>query len=135
MLDQRAGRVLQALGYDRGLYTVSDVNGAISISYWDSSNGLQPDETTINNYATDATPLPSGQNFSGWLAEHGGNATLTAKKLGKDIIDASTGEGILERAILKVIKDEINILRSLHALANRSDAQIKNAILAEIDAA
>lgn len=126
-----AGQVLTALGYEPVTDCGIEADGTLT---WYHSDP-QPTEQQLNDWATDTTPLPSGQLFSVWRAEHGGDATLTAKRIAKEIFDQSTGEGVLLRSIMELVRDELNILRSQHSLASRTNEQIKTALLAKINAA
>lgn len=52
--------------------------GGVIALVW--TNGQpEPTEQQITDWATDAATLPSGQLFSAWLAEHGGDDIATAK--------------------------------------------------------
>ena len=123
------GPVLQALGYDPltdcELYHIGN---AIVIRVWNHAD-LQPAEQQVIDYANDVTPLPSGQLFSQWLAEHGGDPVATFRRQAKEALDkqSSETEGLI-RALALVVLDEINTLRGQHALAPRTAQQLRDAI-------
>ena len=75
----------------------------------------QPTEQQINEWATDAAPLPSGQLFSVWLAEHGGDALLTLRRLAKEALDEQeAGDHALIRAVVIELLDYCNAQRQQH---------------------
>ena len=123
------GPVLQALGYDPltdcELYHIGN---AIVIRVWNHAD-LQPAEQQVIDYANDVTPLPSGQLFSQWLAEHGGDPVATFRARAKAALDraSSEQEGLL-RAALLVVLDELNSLRAQHSLPARTPEQLRTAI-------
>uniref|UniRef100_A0A6M3IGV0 Uncharacterized protein n=1 Tax=viral metagenome TaxID=1070528 RepID=A0A6M3IGV0_9ZZZZ len=126
-------QVLLALGFELDSdfeCTSSDSGTRLK---WKSQT-TQPTEQQISDYAADVTSLPGGQLFSIWLAEHGGDTTLTARRIAKEYIDqADDANYALTRALGLVVLDEINTLRGQHSLAPRTKAQLKAAIKAKID--
>lgn len=100
--------VLISLGYELLTdFTCETIQGVITITEWSHADP-QPTEQQINEWATDTTPLPSGQLFSQWLSEHGGDATITAKRLAKELYDDQKQQGRQIRAALQVVVDEFN---------------------------
>lgn len=130
--------VLRAMGYTPGAidendFIAANVNGEVSIE-WNHTDP-QPTEQQINDYAADVTPLPSGQLFSEWQTEHGGNALATLRRQAKEALDGQDRDHqALIRALALVVLDEINTLRAQHALAPRTANQLRNAIKARITA-
>lgn len=63
-------------------------DGPVEIETWNESLGPQPTEQQVNDWATDAAALPSGQTFSEWEAEHGGDVLATAKRKIREALDS-----------------------------------------------
>lgn len=86
-------------------YTVSNVGSGQFISRWDEVVlGPQPSQATIDATATNPA-------FLSWLESHGGNPTLTLRRVSKDIINLVQAEEVSLRAVAGVATDEINLLR------------------------
>jgi len=132
-------------------YSVSDSGNGQEISFWDEGVlGPQPSQATIDATATDPA-------FLAWLQSHGGDATLTRRRLAKEAINLLQDNEVLIRAVAAVTADEVNIIRQWLAdfktqtalassLANlqtrvaalpatplRTLAQIRTAIASKID--
>lgn len=134
-----SAEILRALGYIPGAhdgesdFVLRNALGVITLT-WNHADP-QPTEQQINDYASDTTPLPSGQLFSQWQAEHGGDAVQTLRRKAKEALDDQAAEQFaLSRAIALVVLDEINLLRAEHALAARTPAQLRNAIKSKLTA-
>ena len=131
------GRILDAAYFDgvtRYWEVESEPGGTVAIRSWTHPTESQPTEQQINDWATDAAPLPSGQLFSVWLSENGGDATLTAKRQAKEALTADTVQGRYNRALARVLLSEINALRAQHSLAARTEQQFFTAITNQIAA-
>lgn len=61
------------------------------------------------------------------------SSTTAMRAGGATIVTAAYDHGILFRALVKLIVSELNILRNLHSLANRTEAQVRTAIINEIN--
>jgi hypothetical protein len=84
----------------------ADALGAQSISRWDAAAlGAQP---TPQQLADAIASAP----FLAWLAEHGGDAGLTQRRLAKELYDALDAEARALRAVVVLTVDELNDLRS-----------------------
>ena len=109
-LPTNTGGVLFASGYEPPDVVVSiDAAGTVSME-WNHADP-QPTEQQITDWSTDAAALPSGQLFSAWLAEHGGDAIATAKRIAKELQDSDAETARIIRAVVKLTVDEINSLR------------------------
>ena len=105
--------VLTAIGY-RPLVDFLCTSGETVTLQWLHVDP-QPTEQQINDWATDAAPLPSGQLFSVWLAEHGGDALLTLRRLAKEALDEQeAGDHALIRAVVVELLDYCNTQRQQH---------------------
>lgn len=96
---------------------LSSVSGFDSI-YWDISG--------------DAVSLANGGERNSRDAEIAAAQVTASKEFEKSRLDDIQGERVL-RGIVKVLVDELNILRSQHSLPDRTLAQARTAILNEID--
>ncbi len=128
------GSVLAAIGYELDDFICWTDGGGVTSLQWNHADP-QPTEQQVNDWATDAVALPSGQLFSQWQAEHGGDPQLTFRRQAKEALDkqASDTEGLI-RALALVVLDEINILRGQHLMAPRTADQLRNAIKGKITA-
>ena len=60
--------------------------------------------------------------------------TANARVLAKAILDQALADNsMILRAVVEIIRDEINLLRAEHSLAARTNAQIKTAIQNKVD--
>ena len=100
------------------------------IQNWEDES-IQPTDQEIIDAGNDLTTV-NGQLFSQWYAENGGDVTLTLRKTASDALDKINSNEALIRALAFVVMDEINILRAQHSLADRTPAQLRNAIKAKI---
>ena len=111
MLPNNTGTILTALGYEPLTdFECAKVAGEVVINTW-SHVDTQPTEQQITDWGTDAAALPSGQLFSAWQAEHGGDAIATAKRIAKELQDSDEQTARIIRAVVKLTVDEINTLR------------------------
>ena len=111
MLPNNTGTILTALGYEPLTdFECAKVAGEVVINTW-SHVDTQPTEQQITDWSTDAAALPSGQLFSAWLAEHGGDVIATAKRIAKELQDSDEETARIIRAVVKLTVDEINTLR------------------------
>lgn len=111
-LPRKTATVLIALGYDSlEDFTATASQGVISLQ-WNHTDP-QPTEQVINDYASDTTPLPSGQLFSEWLAENGGDPLLTLRRKAKEALDSQAAEqNALLRAVVLELLDYANADRA-----------------------
>ena len=58
---------------------------------------------------------------------------ITAQTKAKELFDKAKSEGLILRAFMLIVMDELNILRDLHSLAPRTKVQLRNAIRNKID--
>lgn len=132
-------------------YSVADTGSGQFISYWNAAVlGQQPSQATIDATATDPA-------FLTWLESHGGDATLTYRRVAKGVINLVEAEKATLRAVAAVATDEINLLRgwivsfktqvaasasladlktrvaSLPNMPDRTLVQFRNAVGAKID--
>jgi len=56
-----------------------------------------------------------------------------AKDSAKSVFDGTDSDGRSKKAMLEMIMDELNILRALHGLADRTPAQIRTAYRNKVD--
>ena len=106
----QTARVLIALGYQSIIdFDAGEQNDVITLDW--KHGDPQPTEQQILDYINGVSPLPSGELFSEWSAEHGGDSIKTAKRLSKDLFDRLEAESRILRAIVTLTVDEINILR------------------------
>ncbi|NIQ10491.1 MAG: hypothetical protein GWO08_22325, partial [Gammaproteobacteria bacterium] len=85
----------------------ASITGGVAIIHaWDQGiAGIpQPTEQEINDAAGDLTTI-NGQLFSEWLAENGGDATLTIRKQAQDALDKIASNEALIRALAFVVMD------------------------------
>jgi hypothetical protein len=104
------GMVLQFLYPDavalRDYEVRADALGAQSISRWDAvALGTQPTPQFLADTEASAPYLA-------WLAEHGGNASLTQRRVAKELYDALDAEARALRAVAALTVDELNDLRA-----------------------
>lgn len=86
-------------------FAVSSVAGAESITAWNTVQlGSQPSQATLDATAIDPP-------FLAWLQTHGGDVTLTRRRLAQEALDAINHNELLTRAVVAVAASEINILR------------------------
>ncbi len=91
MIPSNVVKVLDAAGYVKGFDFVAEMaSGGEIVLTWLSSGGVS--EAQINDYANDLTPLPSGQLFSQWLTEHGGDAVQTLRREAREKMDSLVDE-------------------------------------------
>ena len=103
--------VLIAAGYSpESHFRVHEVpaTGAENITEWRHPTDDQPTAKQLEAWRTDAAPLPNGQAFSQWLAEHGGDPVLTARRQTREALSAAKAESALHRAAFLVLVDEFN---------------------------
>jgi hypothetical protein len=133
-LPASTARVLNSLGYEPIVdYLVKSDGGTVTVQWF--SSDPQPTEQQINDWATDAVNLPNGQTFSQWLADHGGDSTLTLRRSAKEALDdTAEGRSALVRAALLVFMDEVNTLRAIHSLPARTGSQLRTAIANKLTA-
>jgi len=80
----------------------------LEIKEWAAPTG-PPTEQEVAAVLADATPLPSGQLFSAWLAEHGGDPVTTRRRLAREAVDALTPESMARRAYGAAIHESTGI--------------------------
>ena len=125
-------RILGFLGFvSLTDYVVAERPTGVVLTW--TSASTQPTEQEIIDAGNDLTTV-NGQVFSEWLAENGGDATLTLRKQAQDALDKISSNEALIRALALVVLDEINLLRDEHALVNRTAAQLRTAIKSKIAA-
>jgi hypothetical protein len=84
-------------------------DGQVEIESWNPSLGAEPTEQQITDWATDVIPLPSGQLFSAWLAEHGGDSAATARRRARDVLSkANDHSNMVDKAIVLELVDLLN---------------------------
>jgi hypothetical protein len=86
-------------------FRVSSRAGVVSIDYWNTGLlGVQPTELEITNASNDLTPVDHGEGpvlWSAWIAERGGDPSLTTRKKAKDeVVDHWAELGVAMRAEL-----------------------------------
>ena len=54
--------------------------------------------------------------------------TLTIREAGRQIVDTLSEQGVVLRAVVKLMVQEINTLRAQHGLPPRTEAQVKTAL-------
>ena len=114
-LPGNTGRVLEHLGFSLDSdFIVSTVN-SLTVLTWVGADP-QPTEEEINTTA-------SSQAFLDWEAEHGGNETLTKRRVAKEAISTPTGQLLI--AFITALKKQ--------GVITGTKEQIINAILAEVD--
>jgi len=57
----------------------------------------------------------------------------TARQCAKDVVDAGGKDSVVLRALVLLLIDELNTLRSYHSLPNRTLSQLKTALKNRID--
>jgi len=103
-------RVLEALGYvPLDDFTAQTTDGTTVELTWTHVD-TQPSDSDVNDYATDTTVLPSGQLFSVWLSENGGDETLTNRRVAIDIANEVNGDGVRVRALIELLNKRDNYL-------------------------
>lgn len=84
--------------------------------HWNHPTEPQPTEQQVTEWATDATPLPSGELFSEWQAENGGDEKKTRKRrireAFKDAVDNGDVDKVAIRAVIDVVATLTNTPRS-----------------------
>ena len=93
---------------------------SVSTTHWKCSNAAVMEMTQTEKDTTDAAAL---------LTE-----VLVVRADGEAIVDTRAVGGVVLRAFALVVMDEFNVLRNLHALSNRTIAQLKAAIKDKISA-
>lgn len=110
------------VGVDEGAIKDPDISALLSIplKYWKHSGGAVVEMSQAEKDAVDAVITAA--------------IVLRQKEAAKDIIDTLQSQGRMIRAFAEIIIREINILRALGSLPDRTLNQLKSAIQAEIDA-
>jgi hypothetical protein len=98
---------------------LSALEGIVLQKYWKHSGGAIVEYTQVEKDTQDAAEL----------AAH----TAFVRESAKAQLDNFLTGSLFMRALADVIKDEINILRAQHLLADRTLAQLKTAIKDRID--
>lgn len=111
-LPQNVATVLIALGYDALQDFQASAEEQSIIVRWAHADP-QPTEQQLNDYASDAAPLPSGQLFSQWVAEHGGDALQTLRRKAKEALASQEKEqNAMVRAVVLELLNYANAERN-----------------------
>jgi len=90
-------------------WVVKDDGGGPVITYWNTAGlGTQPTSQAIAAALADNTTV-GGQVYSEWLAEHGGDAALTLRRIASEAVDTSDPAYVFTRALALVVLDELNV--------------------------
>lgn len=84
----------------------ADDAGAVRIARWNATK-LGPQPTAQQLADAEASPA-----YADWLAEYGGDAVRTARRLARELYDAADHLGRIQRAMAVLTVDELNALRS-----------------------
>lgn len=114
MLHSQTPQVLASLGYLHLQDFEFGIDGTARKLQWHHAD-KQPTEQQINDWATDKTPLPSGQLFSQWQAENGGDPLATLRRKAKEALaDQAQEQNALMRAVVLELLDYCNEQRKRH---------------------
>lgn len=118
--ERGAVKVLSFDEFDSNLNTILDLlNREIPIRYWLIEADTVREMTQIEKDSVDFAIANTD--------------TLNIRQSAKQQFDGFSQVGLYERAKLKVLLNEINILRNKHSLADRTLMQFKTAIKNEVD--
>ena len=98
---------------------LSAVDGIVDVDYWKVVAGQ-------------VVPF-TAQEIADQDAADAAEVDTNTRSGGKGYFNGQTPEGLAFRAFADIVKDEINILRAQHGLADRTLAQLKSAIQSRID--
>lgn len=91
-LPLNTGSVLSAAGFqaDEDFVVSRDPPGNVTLT-WRGAPEDEPSEEQIIAWSTDAEALPSGELYSEWFENHGGDPTLTARQQAEDALTSGAG--------------------------------------------
>ena len=136
-----AATVLIAAGYstdgdlDNSDFVATHSDGVTTVEWNNTNVPSPPTEQQVTDWATDAVNLPAPENrpFSQWHDEHGGDATKTLRRKMKEILTAPGFNAAIRRAVLLVVLDNINELRTAASLSTLTRGQFFGQLVTKID--